>query len=232
VPIEGQLVQKHHKTTYFMRISKKKLVTAAAIGLSLASLSCFALNPPYLLTVNDANPANVIVTATGVNSLANTTGQTANNGVNLLGFFGQDEVNMSTGQFPSGTLTGGSLTTTYDSVSSDNQSTSGGAFLDLSLSLDIASPQSGQAENFSTASPAFTGTWSFDLVDLGTSPSALPAPGQEGNILAGDSTNPGQIIGEWEIVPAPEPGVVSLLAVGTLISIFFGNRRHSANNQR
>jgi hypothetical protein len=141
-------------------------------------------------------------------------------------------VSISAGQFLPGTLTGASLTVPYDDVWSDSQSTGGGAFYDLSLYVDIAESQSSEAENFSTASPAFTGTWSFDLTDLGVSPSALPAPGTQGSIITGDITNPGQMIGEWEVVPTPEPGMVSLLAVGTLISIFFGHRRHSANKPR
>jgi hypothetical protein len=209
-----------------MHHSLGKWAVAIAVSFTLASMSCFAVNSPYLITIDVSNPANVTLTATGINALANTTGQTAEDGVDLLGFFSQDAGSISINPLSAQELAGAGLSP-YEYFTPDNRSSAGGGFFDLNL---ISA--SGDPENFSTSLPAFTGTSTFNLGYLDLPSSALPATGSQGDILAGDSENPGQVIGEWEVEPAPEPGILGIFALGTLIVVFFGQRHHSSSKSR
>lgn len=181
-----------------------------------------------LLTINDSNPSAVTFTATGANSAVNYSGNTANDGVDLLSFFVIDESNMLIGVFSGGTLVGGSMGSqyAYNYTWSDSYSTSGSTFPDLELYYyNDASPSSNATEDFSTTAPAFTGSWTADLASLGVSASALPAAGTEGNILSGFSGNPGVVIGQWQVQSVPEPATTGLLALAGLLAGFGIRRR-------
>jgi hypothetical protein len=68
---------------------------------------------------------------------------------------------------------------------------------------------------FSTSAPAFTG---MATVDFSSLVALLPGPGASGQILAGWSETPGQILGEWavvpEVAPAAQAGVMGLAVLG------------------
>lgn len=207
----------------------KTVALGLAFILGMGLEESFATSP-ILLTINDSNPSAVTITATGLNPTVNDTGRTANDGVDLLSFFNQDEINMTAGQFlPNSTLKGGSLVLSYNDVWSDNYSTTGGTFKDLSLYIDISSPGSTDPENFSVSQPAFSGSWTIDLSGLGVSSIALPTPGSTGQILSGDSVNAGSIIGQWQVAPVPEPTTGSLLFIGSAAGLLFCRRRTRKN---
>jgi hypothetical protein len=203
---------------------KTILLTALfALGMGLEKSSAVQ---SFLLSINDSDPSAVTITATGLSPLVNDTGRTANDGVDLLGFFSQDEIDMPAGQFlPNSTLEGGNLTLSYNDVWSDDYSTGGGSFLDLSLYVDIDTSGSSDPESFSTTQPAFSGSWTINLSDLGINSSALPTPGSAGRILSGVSSNPGSVIGEWQVAAVPEPTTGSLLVLGSVIGLVFRRRR-------
>ncbi len=197
-------------------------LVVAILGFTQAqSHAAFA---PVLLTIDDSNPSAVVITATSSNALGNFSGNTAAEGVDLLSFFTVDESGMSGGQFAGGTLQGGGDGVAYDSVKSDNDPASGGLNVDLNLYLSLASSGSGNTETFSSSQTAFTGTWTIDLASLGVDVSDLPTAGTAGSLISGDSANPGQILGGWQVAAVPEPGTLGLVTLG---AAFLGlARRH------
>jgi uncharacterized protein (TIGR03382 family) len=213
-----------------------KFMTFGSVAFALAGSAGFAgPSYPLLLTVNDSDPTAVTITATTQGPAIDYNGNTVNEGVDLLGFFSSDESGMTVGPVLSGTLQGGDSGFSYDDVNSDNESSGGGSYFDLQLSLDPASPGSGTLENFTTGQPAFTGSWTIDLSSLGVDASALPAAGTEGEIISGYSGGVGDVIGDWQVVatdPTPEPGTGSLLAVGVLAMGILVYRRRAAAAKR
>lgn len=203
--------------------------TAFILGMGLANSSATL---PFLLTINDSDPAAVTITATGLDPIQNdSSGRTANDGVDLLSFFSQDEIGMSAGQFlPGSTLEGGNLTLSYNDVWSDDYSTGNANFYDLSLYVDISSPGSGDSQTFSTSQSAFTGSWTLNLSTLGINSSALPTPGSSGQILSGSSQNPGVVIGAWQVDPVPEPTGGSLLLLTSAVGLFYWRCRARKNS--
>ncbi len=203
-------------------------MTISAVLLLIWAAAIHSVSAQSLLTINDSNPSAVIITATGANAGVNYSGNTANDGVDLLQFFTLNEFNMSFGQDLTGTLTGGNIGVSYDDVYSDNESTSGGNYFDMELYVDNNSPGEGNTETFSTSQPAFSGSWTIDFSALGVTGAALPTPGSTGSIMSGFSGSPGDIIGQWEIQAAPEPGTTSLALAGfavTAIAMFRQRRR-------
>jgi len=187
--------------------------------LSFGTIASLAVSEvPILLSIDDSNPSAVTITATSSNSYADYNGNPASAGVDLLGFFSVDEQNLSHGQFSGGTLQGGNDGVSYDSLLSDNYSTSGGVYYDLEVYLSSSSVGSGNTETFSTSQQAFTGTWTVNLTSLGVNASDLPAADSEGSIISGNSANAGSFIGEWQVLPVPEPRTEGLLALGTLVA--------------
>lgn len=193
-------------------------LSLAALSLGFCAVPIHSGSAQVLLTINDSNPAAVVLTATGAHAGVNDNSNTANEGVDLLQFFTLDQVNMTFGQDLTGTLTGGNIGVNYDDVFSDNQSSAGGAFLDMELYVDLNSPGQGNTETFSTTQPAFSGTWTIDLASLGVTSQALPAAGTEGNIISGYSGNPGAVIGQWQVEAVPEPGTISLAVAGFAVA--------------
>ena len=171
---------------------------------------------PILLTIDDSNPTAVIFTATTSKSYSDYSGNTANAGVDLLSFFGANEQGISPGQFSGGNLQGGNDGVSYDSLASDNYSTGGGLYYDLEIFLSLAAPGSGSTETFSTNQSAFSGTWTVNLSSLGASAADLPATGTEGSIISGNNANSGAYLGEWQVLPTPEPSTTGLLILGAI----------------
>lgn len=183
---------------------------------------------PILLTIDVSNPSAVTITATSSNSYSDYSGNTANAGVDLLGFFGANEQSLSPGQFSGGSLQGGNDGVSYDSLTSDNYSTGGGLYYDLEVYLSAAAVGSGNTETFSTNLPAFSGTWTVNLSSLGVSASDLPSAGSEGTIISGSGASAGPFIGEWQVVSTPEPGTAGLLALGAIVTGIAIRRRRTA----
>ena len=208
-------------------------VFVVATVLDQAATVCVGSTSPILLTINDSNPSAVTVTATGLDAALDFSGNTANEGVDLLQFFGLDESGISLGQNLAGTLAGGNISVSYNDVNRDDYSTGGGAvYTDLELYVDINSPGQGDTETFSTNSSAFTGSWTIDLSSLGVDSSALPSAGSVGNILSGDNGTPGQEIGSWEVTTdVPEPSATSLLALGGLALGTFSYHRRTKSQR-
>ena len=178
--------------------------------------TAYANTSPVLLTINDSNPSAVTITATDLNPIVDATGNTANDGVDLLQFFSADEFGNLFGQDLTGTLTASGVSVPFNDVNVDDYSAGGGTpYVDLELYVDTGSPGATDTETFSTGSSAFTGTWTIDFSSLGIDGSALPAAGSGGNILSGNFGNPGAVIGSWEVASAvPEPSTVGSLILG------------------
>jgi len=210
----------------------KSIVLSVAIVLGMG-LEKSSATVPFLLTIDVSNPSAVTINATGLNSIANDSGRTANDGVDLLGFFTQNEIDMPAGQFLSGsTLKGGNLTLSYNDLWSDNYSTGDNNFYDLSMYIDINSPGSSDSQSFSTSQPAFSGSWTVNFSDLGINPSALPTTGSSGLILSGSSANPGSVIGGWQIASVPEPGTGSLVLLTSAVGLVFWRRAARGSTAR
>ena len=126
---------------------------------------------------------------------------------------------------PNSTLIGGNSGAAYRDLRSDNFSEGGDTFNDLILFLDNASLGAGNSQNFSTLQPAFSGTWTINFTFLGVNPSALPTAGTIGDILSGNSGDQGTVIGQWQVVPVPEPGIGSLVILASIAGLGFRRLR-------
>jgi hypothetical protein len=200
-----------------------KAVRAAVLsGMAIALLElgpdkALASPPSVLLTIDDSNLSAVTITATGAKPIANSGTIAARVGIDLANFFTRDQESLTFGTFNGGTLIGGNSGIAYNDVWSDNYSTSGGSYLDLSLYVDSSLPGGNNLQNFSTSQSAFTGTWTIDFASMGLTLADIPTPGAEGNIFSGFSGEPGVLIGTWQIAPVPEPTTLSFLALGALM---------------
>lgn len=195
------------------------LLTALSLGMGLGKSS-----GSILLTINDTDPSAVTITATGLNSDANASGQTLNDGVDLLGFFSQDEFGLFGESLPNSTLTGGDSTIPYNDLAADSYSVED-SYRDLELYVDVTVTASTNAQTFSTSESAFTGSWTINLSDLGVDASALPTPGSQGNIISGYSFHPGEVIGQWQVAAVPEPGIGGLALLASAIGVVCRRRR-------
>lgn len=207
----------------------KTVLLGMAVILGMGVGTSFAGAPPILLTIDDSDVSAVTITATGLAPDANDSGVEARLGVDLLGFFNQDESSLQGDTMPNSTLFGGGLTLSYNSVISDNYSTGGtsgvGSYVDLGLYVD----NSNDPQVFSTSQPAFSGSWTFDLSSLGVNSAALPTVGAQGYIMTGFSGEPGSVIGAWQVAAVPEPTTGSLLVLGSAASVLFWRRRGRKN---
>jgi hypothetical protein len=157
--------------------------------------------------VDVSNPANVTFTATGAPAAVADTGTFTYDGATLLKFFpvaADPALDLDVG----GDLTPNGTTQRYDASFPDDVSGSS-----VDLNLRAFSGLDGQV--FSTSAPAFTGAGTVDFSSLA---GPLPVPGTTGQIMAGWSEEPGQVIGEWAVVPEVTPwaqaGVMGLTVLG------------------
>jgi hypothetical protein len=132
----------------------------------------------------------------------------------------------------SSSLDGASLLNLFTVAYADNQSASSGSLfgsssdaLDLLLTpygsltgfdLNLFASSVEMQQNFSTVSPAFSGSTTFDL-----SGSSILL-GSTGDVIAGDTLNgSGAVIGQWQAIPEPASiGLLGLVSCG----IFFTRR--------
>src|SRR3569833_286798 len=194
------------------------LALISGMGLEKSSASPFN----FLLTINDSNPSAVTVTATGLNASVSDSSIEGRIGVELLGFFSQDQYNLYN-EFPANpALFGSGMTLSYNCIAADNYSTEAGAYLDLGFFVNDASPAANDFQTFSTSQPAFSGSWTIDFTSFGVDSSALPTAGSHGQIKPGYSGQPGTVIGSWEVVnTVPEPSAGSFLLLGSAAGMIF-----------
>lgn len=213
-----------------MKIKVILLSIVSVLGMGLETSS--AIPPlPVLLTINASNPSAVTITATGLNAGANDSSIPGRIGVELLGFFSENEYSLYNEAPPNPALYGSGQTLSYNNIGADNYSSGGGdgSYLDLGFYVNIDDPAANDPQTFSTTQPAFSGSWTIDFLDLGIDLSALPAAGSQGGILAGYSGQPGSIIGEWQVEAVPEPSTGGLLLLGSVAGFIFW-RRHTHRN--
>jgi hypothetical protein len=182
---------------------------------------CSAISSPILLTINDADPSAVTITATGFAPIADGTVNSKSSGIDLLTFFSGNEFNLFGTTLPNSTLTSGGSGLAYRDLLGDNFSAGGDTFTDLRLYL--GGPTS--VQTFSTLQPAFSGSWTIDFTSLGLNPSALPTAGSMGDILDGFSGDAGPVIGQWEVAAVPEPSIASLIVLASVIGAAMRWRR-------
>jgi hypothetical protein len=185
------------KTT--IRSCSAALVLAA--GLFAATLP--AAGQSTLINIYEGNPSAVLFIATVASSSVNNSSQNDLFGVDLINYF---TLAQSVGGAVTGTLTPAGTTNAYTQWFPDNWHT----FLNANLNLYATTAQ---LQNFSTSSPAFTGT---ATIDLSAFIASLPVTGAFGNIYSGDARSPsGVLIGRWIVVP--EPPVEAQLALGAMV---------------
>ena len=183
-------------------MKKINLSLVLAVGLCVAALP--AAGQSVLISINQANPAAVTFTTTGLNSFANSSVFNLF-GVDLVSYFTIAPTIVSAGV--AGTLTPAGTTTAYTQWIPDNQTLA--SFLDLNL-YDTSNPQ---AQTFVAGNPAFTGVATINLSSLlADLPSTVAG---HGNIYSGNISSPGVLIGTWVVVP--EPSVEAQLALGAMV---------------
>ncbi|HXS68654.1 MAG TPA: PEP-CTERM sorting domain-containing protein [Candidatus Polarisedimenticolia bacterium] len=202
-------------------MKRKTTLLGLAFLMGMGLEKNLANTPTFLLTINVSNPSAVTIAATGANSIADDTGRTAGDGVDLLDFFSQNEP--ISGPVSGSSLQGGGSTLSYNQAVGDNDSTLSGSRERLDLNIFY---QGGfDPETFSTTAPAFTGSLTLDLSSMGVNVSALPAAGSQGDIIAGWSGNRGSVIGQWQVAPVPEPGTGTLVLLGSVAGFIVRRNR-------
>jgi PEP-CTERM motif len=199
-------------------------------GLFLAMALGFSTNAVgQILYIDDSNPAAVRIYSSGGDATASNSTTVAEDGADLLGFFPTSAAGGGNYMGASGNLTApGDLAYNEEhpddqSVGTTNIQSISGSFLDLTLFL-TASDGDTTPQNFTTGSPAFTGTMTMDLSAYAGD---LPTPGSTGTVIAGWSGGEiGGAIGEWEVVP--EPSTYAMVLAGLGLLVFWRRRTYLA----
>jgi hypothetical protein len=215
-----RLFPKRNPRTYMKNLNN-------SLFIPLVLLSAFftaEANAQVLITINDSDPSAVTFTATGnLPSTANSD-HLYSDGLDFANFF------TIAGLFPSITATSTSLVTGVDGTpdyTALQSSTFSGSDVDLQLTA-----ASGNDQNFSTSTPAFVGTATFDFsASSFFNAASLPAAGTTGDLYAGSGSlfrAAPVLIGSYEVV-APEPSTNALLLVGTKGLLALGLRGRLRN---
>lgn len=182
-----------------MRALRLAFIVVAAFGASAQADSTF------LLTIDDTDPSAVVITATGLAPERDDSSTSTYDGVDLLQFFIADVTSAAKGALVGNLAPVDTLGPLFSYYRWDADHASG-SYVDLNL---YGHSNVTETQDFSTSAPAFTGS---DTIDFSTFAGALPAIGTHGDILAGWSSNQGQVIGSWTVVP--EPSAVGLCCLG------------------
>jgi hypothetical protein len=198
--------------------SVSRLLPSLAVVTLIVAVSSWSSSAQVLLTVDDTDVSNVVITANSSFAGQASSTTTANNGISLIGFFVSNETGVSGTIIPNSTLQGGGTGISYDDFAAINYAGGPPVSLDANLYVDHTDLGAQTVQNFTTASDAFTGTWTIDLSALGVSSAALPGNGATGSIFSGDANNPGVQIGTYDVVQTPEPTTAGLGLVGFAIT--------------
>src|ERR1700744_276233 len=200
-----------------MRTARYALATAFSLGAGY-SVMAVPVAPTILLTINDSDPSAVTITATemAANASSQIDSITLSDGIDLEDFFQADESGTSSAPMLNGSLEGSGTGMAYGNVGVDDYSTGGSA---PAYDLHLYTASQTTSQTFSTSPPAFTGSWTIDLTDLGIDVADLPRAGSSGSIVVGDSASsaangnePLTIIGNWQVVSdVPEPSTYALM---------------------
>ncbi len=190
-------------------IQRPPILATVILGLLLSALTLHA--QVFQLSIDDSNPAAVVISATGSNSAANASNGSAQ-GIVLANFFTAIQSIGYSVSAPTLVVPGSDILQTATSFNFS------GTQVDLNLSNSGPSPA---GENFSTSSVAFLGSVTLDMT---LSAAALPSPGAGGAIVAFNfGTNP--TVGTWTVVAVPEPQSSAIAGGLALIGFAHWRRR-------
>jgi hypothetical protein len=188
-----------------MKIKNNKILALLAVvaGAVIANQTL----ADVVLNVDITDISAVTFSATGAPSAVNDSSSSSLDGASLLNLF---TVAYADNQSASSGSLFGSSSDALDTDLTPFQSLTG---FDLNL---YALSGTGAIQNFSTVSPAFSGSTTFDL-----SGSSILL-GSTGDVIAGDTLNgSGAVIGQWQAIPEPASiGLLGLVSCG----IFFTRR--------
>jgi hypothetical protein len=198
-----------------------------SLSLSLVLLSGFlatAVKAQVLLVINDSNPSAITFTATGTAPSVANSNHLYSDGLDLANFF------TVAGLFPSITATSTTLVTGVDGTP-DYAALQSSSFSGSSVDLQITAA-SGNTEDFSLGSPAFSGSATFDFSSSKFNNNAsLPGAGTTGNLYAGSGSlfrAAPVLIGKY-IVVTPEPSTMALMLAAAAGLAAFQWRSRSRN---
>jgi len=172
----------------------------------LGFLSISAAHAQILLTIDDSNPSDTIITATGNFPATSVSPGLIADGVDLAGLF------TSSVGFTDFTVASSSLTTGDGSSGPIFTQASGDNYSLQNVDLNLYQNNTPDTISFTAGQAAFTGTLTLNL-----SSTPLPAIGSMGNIVTGYSgSESNTLIGQWEVVPEPSTGILMLGCLGVL----------------
>jgi hypothetical protein len=171
----------------------KTMLTAAAV-LLIAGTATAQGQLPVLLMVDNTDPSNVLISATGAAPAVNGSVGVIS-GVTLMGLFGGAGINLPITTVVGGNLAGGGSAFAYNR--------GGNAFGTLSANdLNIWVTGGSGNQNFNVANPAFVGVMTGNYAGATFNDS--------GEIRLGDTIS-GVVLGQWRLIPTP--GALALFGV-------------------
>lgn len=175
----------------------KTLAVLAVSGLAASAASAGIAGGPILLLVDNTDPSNVVISATG--SPAGTVASIGPvSGVTLMGLFGGVGIDLPIGNIIAGNLSSNGTPSFFNRAGN-----AFGSLADNDLNIWISGGSGTQ--NFNTTDPAFSGA--TNPIDY----SAASSFNLSGDIRLGD-TPTGTIIGQWALIPTPGTAGVFALA--------------------
>jgi len=180
---------------------------ASLFSIMLGFLSISAAHAQILLTIDDSNPSDTIISATGNFPETSVSPGLIADGVDLVGLFTSS---VGLGNF---TVLSSSLTTGDGSSGPIFTQASGDNYSLQDVDLNLYQNNTPDTISFTAGQAAFTGTLTLDL-----SSAPLPPVGSPGNIVTGYSGNypNNTLIGQWEVVPEPSTWILMLGCLGVL----------------
>jgi hypothetical protein len=176
-------------------------------ALFLALLFCAGARAQVLLSIDVSQASNVTFTATGASPAGDDAETNSSAGITLEGFLSAASGLTWEG---AGNLTAGTMTLPYGfafAFSLASGSFAPGADLNIYNGA-------GEDQIFMVTQPAFSG---FLTVDFSASAGLLPQAGWSGNILAGDGSAGGTVIGTYAVVPEPRSILLGLFGAGSVV---------------
>ena len=219
-------VDQHIKSNPMKKTNLSSCLLVLVLAVGLFAVASPAAAQGYLIEIDLSNSSAVQFIATGNDATSNDSSQYNFSGVDLMNFFTASVV--SGGGSVAGSLTPVGTTASYNKWSPDNL-LNGPNNVDLNLYVTSAP----QLQTFSTSGPAFTGTATVDLSSL---LAYFSSSADSGPIYSGYSASSplGQQIGEWVILPVPEPSVGMQLTLGAVMfaGLVFIRRARRAASRR